>query len=118
MAEGEAVAHEPADARPPGIEEARAWAGWRLDELKGTRAGRVEGLCVDATGGESEWILVRMGRFGHHTAIPLSLTAGGVRCVWTPFTRETMRAAPRLEPGEPLTPELEQELRRHYAVPV
>jgi hypothetical protein len=41
-----------------------------------------------------------------------------MRRVWAPFTREAMRAAPRLERGEPLTRELELELCRHFGIPL
>src|SRR5436190_929442 len=54
----------------PELPEVLAWAGHKLDEMHGASVGRIDGAYVDAEGGEPEWLLVRMGRFGHHTLVP------------------------------------------------
>jgi hypothetical protein len=45
------------------------------------------------------------------------MAAAGVGHVWVPYPRETIRSAPAVGRGTGLEPELEDELRRHYAVP-
>jgi hypothetical protein len=105
-----------ADPELPGTAEALGWAGAKLDELGGGSVGRVEGVLVDAIGGDPKWLLVRMGRFGHHTALPFSHAVAGVGRVWAPYDREMVRRAPRVDAGRPLTRELELELCAYYGI--
>lgn len=102
---------------PVTLDEALEWAGWKLDGHDGASVGRVEGVLVDAAGGEPAWLVVRMGRFGHFSAIPIEFTAAGVGRVWVPFPRDVIREAPRLEPGGALTRERELELCSHFHIP-
>ncbi len=100
----------------PSVEEALGWTGSKLDEMSGAAIGRVEGVLVDAEGGDPRWLLVRMGRFGHHTAIPFSHAVGGVGRVWAPYDRDTIRRAPRIDAGQPLPRELELELCSFFGI--
>jgi hypothetical protein len=65
-APSEPVASEPATDRA-GAEEVRGWNGHRLDEVGGAAVGKIEGAFVDEESGQPEWLLARIGRFGHHT---------------------------------------------------
>ena len=96
--------------------EAQSWKGFRLDDMGGAAAGKVEGVYVDEQSGEPEWLLARMGRFGHHCLIPArdAVAAGGH--VWVPFTRDQIRKAPKVEAGKPIGRDQEQELLNHYGV--
>jgi hypothetical protein len=100
----------------PTAEDAAAWAGHRLDEVAGANVGKVEGAYVDDSSGRLEWILVRMGRFGHHGVIPARDAVAGVGHVWVPYTRDQIRRAPRIEPKAGLTKERELELLANYGV--
>lgn len=102
-------------ALPP-VDEALTWAGAKLDEMSGSSIGRVEGVYVDADSDEPRWLLVRMGRFGHHSALPYSHAVAGVGRIWAPYDRDTVRKAPRVDAGEPFTRELELELCRFYGI--
>ena len=102
----------------PGLEVARAWVGHRLDELAGGNLGRIEGLFVDESSGEPEWLLARMGRFGHYGLVPARGAVEGVGHVWVPYSRDRVRAAPRIDPGSPLTAAVERELLDHYGLAV
>jgi hypothetical protein len=113
----EPTIEESAPAGPPGLDEARGWSGWKLDGYSGASVGRVEGVLTDVTSGEPVWLVVRMGRFGHFSAVPFALVAAGVGRVWAPYDRELIRQAPRLEPGSPLTRERELELCAHFRIP-
>jgi len=109
------------DAPPaprPDLETIRGWAGDQLDELGGGKVGRIVTAMVDERSGEPEWLLARMGRFGHHTLVPSRDAVAGVGRVWVPYTRDQIRAAPRIEPGEPLTVAVERALLEHYRVAV
>jgi hypothetical protein len=86
--------------------------GYALDDVRGVGVGRVEGVVT----GESEftWLLARMGRFGHHTAIPARDAVEGVERVWVPYTRDQIRSAPHVEAVETLDSMMERELLEHY----
>jgi hypothetical protein len=107
----------PPDAEPPALSEALAWKGWKVDELGGSTVGRLEGVLVDADGGEPSWLFVRMGRFGHYTGLPYAHAVAGARHVWVPYPRDLVRQAPRLQAGAPVTREQELELCAHFGLP-
>jgi hypothetical protein len=98
------------------LDEARALAGNRLDGIEGKSVGRVEGVLVAADSERPEWLLARMGRFGHHTLIPARDAVEGVGHVWVPYTRDQVRGAPRIEPGSSLKGNVERELLAHYGI--
>jgi hypothetical protein len=113
MAEGAqtAVAGE-----SPSAEDVSAWTGWRLDEIGGGAVGKVEGVYVDTENGRPEWLLSRMGRFGHYCLVPARDAVGGVARVWVPYTRDQIRRAPKIEPKSGLTREKEWELLAFYGI--
>jgi hypothetical protein len=102
----------------PGADGIRSWTGHRLDEIGGGNVGRVEGFFVDESSGEPEWLLARMGRFGHYTLVPCRDAVEGVGHVWVPYTREQIRRAPRTEPNSPVTVLGERNLLAHYGIAV
>ena len=104
------------DAELPGTDEALGWAGSKLDDMGGGAVGRVEGVLVDSESGEPKWLLVRMGRFGHHTALPFSHAVAGVGRVWAPYDRDMVRQAPRVDAGKPLDREAELALCAFYGM--
>lgn len=105
-----------ADAEPLTLAEAQGWQGFKLDDLSGATVGKVEGIYVDEQSGEPEWLLARMGRFGHHCLVPARDAVGAVGHVWVPYTRDQIRKAPRMEPGRPLEQQAETALLEHYGV--
>ncbi|MGI8460172.1 MAG: PRC-barrel domain-containing protein [Solirubrobacterales bacterium] len=100
----------------PGTDEALGWTGAKLDEISGSAIGRVEGVLVDAESGDPKWLLVRMGRFGHHSALPFSHVVAGIGRVWAPYDRDMVREAPRIDAGQPLSRERELELCGFYGI--
>lgn len=104
--------------RRAGASEVEAWFGHRLDEISGAAVGKVEGLLVDDSSGEPEWLFARMGRFGHHALVPARDAVEGVGRVWVPYTREQIRSAPRADLGSALTVAEERQLLEHYEIAV
>ena len=98
------------------LAEAQTWAGHRLDEIGGAAVGKVEGIYVDDESGRPEWLLARMGRFGHHTLVPARDAVEGVGRVWVPYTRDQIRRGPKASAGKPLSREAERELLGHYGI--
>jgi hypothetical protein len=110
---------EPAETieiQRPGADDVREWVGHRLDEIGGTNVGKVEGVFVDEESGEPEWLLARMGRFGHYTLVPSRDAVEGVKHVWVPYTRDQIRQAPKADPSAPLTAGAERALLEHYGI--
>ena len=103
-------------APTPDADDIRAWTGHRLDEMAGGSVGRIEGIFLDEGSGTPEWLLARMGRFGHHCLVPArdAVAAGGR--VWVPYARDQIRKAPRIEPDRPLERDREQALLDHYGI--
>lgn len=100
----------------PGSDGARSWTGHRLDEISGRHVGRVDGCFVAESSGEPEWVLARMGRFGHYTLLPARDAVEGAGHVWVPYTRDQIRRAPKIDPNTPLTLADERRLLEHYGV--
>jgi hypothetical protein len=98
------------------LAEVQSWVGFKLDDMGGSSIGRVEGAYVDDNSGKPEWLMARMGRFGHHCLVPArdAVAAGGH--VWVPYARDLIRKAPRLDAGKPITRDTEQQLLDHYGV--
>lgn len=110
------------ETKPPEAEsaasadEAKSWVGFKLDEMGGQSVGKVEGIYVDEETGRPEWLLARMGRFGHHCLVPARDAVGAAGRVWVPYSRDQIRKAPRIEPNRVLERDREQALLDHYGV--
>ncbi len=98
------------------LDEALGWIGSRVDDLYGVGVGRLEDIWIDPGTGIPRWLLVKEGRFdGRATLIPFDDASAGAGRVWIPYDQDVVRRAPEVEPGSPLTQQLESALRRHYA---
>lgn len=101
---------------PPTLPGALGWEGFRLDDIGGTSVARVSGVYVDAESGEPVWLVVKVGRFGKVAAVPLRDCAAGSGHIWCPYDRETLRNAPGIDAGRPLTREQELAICAHYGI--
>lgn len=106
----------PGTVERPSREDVEGWVGARLDEISGVGVGKVEGAYVDEKTGMPEWILIRVGRFGHHCVVPAREAVAGVGHVWVPWDRNSIRRSPRVERGGALTAEEERQLCDHYGI--
>jgi PRC-barrel domain len=100
----------------PTLAEARGWIGFRVDEIGGSSIARVQDVYVDQESGEPVWLVIKLGRFGKLTALPLRDCAGGTGHLWAAYPRELIRGAPTVEPQTPLTREQELELCAHFGI--
>ena len=107
---------EDVTAQRLGPEEVRAWKGHRLDEVGGGGVGKIEGAYADAVAGNPEWLLVRMGRFGHYALVPARDAVAAAGHVWVPYALEQIRGAPKVDPKRPISREYELALLEHYGV--
>lgn len=100
----------------PNLNEALGWIGSRVDDIYGAGVGRLEDVWIDPGTGMPRWLLVKEGRFGGRTTlIPFEDATAGAGRVWIPYERDAVREAPEVEPGTPLTQQVESALRAHYA---
>ena len=115
MAESKAEPKPAGGARPP-LKEALGWIGFRVDDMNASRLGRVVGIYVDAADEEPVWVVVKLGRFGKVTAIPYADCADGPGRLWVAHGRKSVRGAPAIDSGQPLTREREMDLYDHYLI--
>ena len=109
---GEGERPEAASEASTVTEEPFAWKGHKLDEMGGAQVGRVEGQAT----GTTEWLVARMGRFGHYCLVPGRDAVAANGRVWVPYTRDQIRRAPRVDPKAPLDEESEQAALTHYGL--
>ena len=114
MSEQEETATEAPEAEA-GSNGAISFEGHKLDEMGGAQVGRIEGSKT-GTKAEIEWLVARMGRFGHYCLVPRRDAVAANGRVWVPYTRDQIRRAPRVEPNSPLDGELEQAVLAHYGL--
>lgn len=98
------------------LEQALGWSGIKVDDLGGSVAGRAEIPLLDAVDGSISWVVIRLGRFGRRTALPIELFAAGVDRLWVPLPRTTIRSAPEVHPDQGMTCGLERSLGRHLGL--
>jgi len=106
----------PAVEDAPTADEAFALKGHRLDEMGGAQVGRVEGQVVTKGTQRVEWLVARMGRFGHYCLVPGRDAVVANGRVWVPYSRDQIRRAPRFEPSKEIDPEAEQTMLAHYGL--
>jgi hypothetical protein len=105
------------EAVGPDAAEVRQWIGSRLDDIGGSNVAKIETFYVDSETERPEWLVVRPGRFGHHVLVPAREAVGAVGRVWAPYSRETIKQAPKVNTKAPLTRETELELLKHFGIP-
>ena len=106
-----------ASTHQPGLEDVKAWAGYRIDEVSGHSVAKVEGLFVDQETGEPAWVLAKLGRFGKVVPISIRECAAAAGRVWVPHDREVIRNAPAIDPAMPLNREQELQVLQYYGIP-
>ena len=109
---GEGESPEAASGAAAATKEPFAWQGHKLDEMRGAQVGRVEGQAT----GTAEWLVARMGRFGHYCLVPGRDAVAANGHVWVPYTRDQIRRAPRVDPKAPLDDESERATLTHYGL--
>jgi uncharacterized protein (TIGR02271 family) len=96
-------------------QDALSWRGETLADAEGDKIGTNEEIYLDAETDQPEWALVSTGLFGgKQSFVPITdaTTAGGDLRV--PFTKATVKDAPRIDPDGRLSREEERALYQHY----
>jgi hypothetical protein len=101
----------------PTLSEVSTWRGCDVDDLGGSRIGRVMALFADADDSRPAWLIVGLGRRrAKLVAVPLRDCAGGGGRVWTAHRGEAIRTAPAVDPSRPLLREHEIAICAHYGI--
>src|SRR4051812_28924782 len=83
----------------------------------GERIGDVGQVLVDTATGRPEWVSVRTGMFGtHETLVPISEASLQSDQLSVPFTKDQIKAAPRVAPDQDLSQDDEARLYQHYGL--
>ena len=109
---------------PPSLVEAAGWRGFGVDDVTGTRIGRVHGVFADASGGEPAWLIVALRprfsllrrRGASLVVLPLRDCAAAAGRVWTAHAGGVIRSAPTVDPSRPLLREHELAICAHYGI--
>ncbi|OEJ95295.1 PRC and DUF2382 domain-containing protein [Streptomyces thermolilacinus] len=84
-------------------------------DSNGEKIGTIGQVYVDDRLGTPEWVTVKTGMFGtKETFVPLSGARRQGADLHVPYTKDTVKDAPRLDADEHLDPSEEQRLYRHY----
>ncbi|MGH2836879.1 MAG: PRC-barrel domain-containing protein [Thermoleophilaceae bacterium] len=95
--------------------EARSWIEARVDDVYGSRVGKVVDVYFDPDGHEVHWMLVRVGSDeGPLTLVPVHYSIASRAHVWVPITKDLITRAPELESGGGVSREDELEFCFHY----
>jgi hypothetical protein len=100
------------------------WLGFEVDEVGGTRVGRVRSVFADVAGGEPTWLIVGLERRvpllgrrrGRLVALPLRDCAAAAGRIWTAHGRDAFRTAPAVDPTRALLREHELTICAHYGI--
>lgn len=81
------------------------------------KIGTVGQIFVDPESGNPNWVTVHTGLFGRHeTFVPLDGATWDHEVLHVPFDKKTIKAAPRIDTDEALSPQHEADLYRYYRV--
>lgn len=97
------------------LEEARSWIEARVDDVYGSRVGKILDVYFDPERHEVHWMLVQIGSSeGGLTLVPVQYSIASRTHVWVPITKDLIARAPELEGVRALTRDDELELCFHY----
>jgi uncharacterized protein (TIGR02271 family) len=99
-------------------EEVRTLAGATAYDQAGQKVGQVATVYQDQATGEPEWLTVKTGLFGmKETFVPLALArTRGQGEVELAAGKDTITAAPKIDPDGELSPAEEQQLYSYYGL--
>ncbi|MFM9448939.1 PRC and DUF2382 domain-containing protein [Streptomyces acidiscabies] len=92
-------------------------SGRNMYDTTGEKIGSVGRVYVDDHSGRPEWVTVKTGLFGmKESLVPLAGARHAGEDIHVPYTKETVKDAPRLNTDEHLDVSEEKQLYRHYGM--
>lgn len=97
--------------------DARSWPGLEVFDQAGERIGRLIAIYLDSDRNRPEFGVVRTGLFGLRSVlVPLAGAFEESGALIVDLEKSEIKGAPHLRRDEPLPPEMEEELYRHYGI--
>jgi uncharacterized protein (TIGR02271 family) len=91
--------------------------GQDLTDNSGSKIGKIEEIYLDTDTNEPEWALITTGLFGiKQTFVPIRDASETEGSLQVPFTKDDVKAAPKVDPDGQLSQTEEAELYRHYGM--
>lgn len=93
----------------------RDWIGHNVVDDSGSKIGPIDEVYLDDASGQPEWFAIRTGWFGRKlTFVPIAgaTSRGDEMCL--PYSKETVKGAPKVDPEGHLEASDEEELYRYY----
>jgi hypothetical protein len=91
--------------------------GQDVRDPSGSKIGSVSGVYLDDRTGLPEWITVATGLFGtKESFVPVRDAHLAEDGLHVPVTKDLVKDAPRIDPGQHLSPAEEQALYRYYGL--
>ena len=88
-----------------------------LIDQDGDKIGTIDDIYLDRETDQPEWAVVTTGLFGtKRTFVPLREPTEADGTLRVPFTRDTVKEAPKVDPNGQLTHGEEAKLYRHYGM--
>ena len=92
-------------------------SGQDVLDPSGSKIGSVTGVYLDDTTGLPEWVTVSTGLFGtKESFVPAREAHVAEDGVHVPVTKDLVGGAPRVDPGQHLSPAEEETLYRYYGL--
>ena len=100
-------------------DQARQLLGLQVVDTAGDKVGTVNDVYLNDRTNQLSWVTVATRWFGlRESFLPLKGARIDDDRIRVPFDKATIKNAPRYQSGVPLTPQEEDELYRHYNLPV
>jgi hypothetical protein len=92
--------------------------GATMVDKEGAKIGSIEDAFLDRHSGRPAWAAVKTRLFGRkHTLVPIMDAFHNPNGeVQVPFSKEQVKEAPNIDPGQELTPELERRMWEHFGL--
>jgi len=101
------------------VDQARQLLGLQVVDTAGDKVGTVSDVSLNDQTGQLSWVTVASGWFGlSESSLPLNGARIDDQRIRVPFDKATIKNAPRLQSGVPLTPQDEDQLSGHYNIPI
>jgi stress response protein YsnF len=101
------------------VDQARQLLGMQVVDTAGDKVGTVNEVYLNDQTDQLSWVTVATGWFGlSESFLPLKGARIDANRIRVPFDKATIKNAPRYQSGVPLTLQDEDELYRHYNIPV
>lgn len=92
------------------------WRGRKVVDHDGAKIGKLERVYLDRETDTEKWGLVKPGLFGGRRVVPLADASPAGAEVEVPVSKKSVKAAPKAEATEEISPRQEMQHSEHYGL--